>query len=93
MDINNGIEDLRQYAQYADAIGPSLTQIIFASNGHKLVQKAHELNLKIHPYTFRADELHDFSSFEELVQKALNEYDVDGVFTDHPDKVLEILNR
>jgi glycerophosphoryl diester phosphodiesterase len=93
MDISNGIEDLNQYAQYADAIGPSLTQIIFASNGHELVSKAHELELKIHPYTFRVEELYDFSSFEELVHKAFYEYQIDGVFSDHPDKVMEVLNR
>ncbi len=87
---------LKHYASYADGIGPWYRQIL--ANKKKehweftsLVEDAHQLNLVVHPYTFRADQLEEFSSFEEMLQVLLLEAKVDGAFTDFPDKMIAFL--
>jgi glycerophosphoryl diester phosphodiesterase len=56
-----------------------------------LVSDAHKLGLKVHPYTFRADALNEFSTFEEMMQTFLNDANVDGAFSDFPDLVVNFL--
>ncbi|MFY7671872.1 glycerophosphodiester phosphodiesterase [Tenacibaculum sp. MEBiC06402] len=89
---------LDHFATYADGIGPWYKQIVDKKIDGKwqftsLVKNAHQLGLKVHTYTLRADQLGDFSSFEEHVKTLLFEANVDGCFTDFPDKVIEILKR
>jgi glycerophosphoryl diester phosphodiesterase len=92
-------EKLEEIATYADGIGPWIPQIIKGKdkNGKwqitDLVNNAHKLNLKVHAYTFRADQLGDFGSFEALLQVALYEANVDGVFTDFPDKAVAFVDK
>ena len=91
-------EKLEEIATYADGIGPWIPQIIKGKENGKwqitdLVANAHKLNLKVHAYTFRADQLGDFDSFEDLLQVALYEANVDGVFTDFPDKVVAFVDK
>lgn len=91
-------EKLEEIAAYADGIGPWIPQIIKGKENGKwqitdLVANAHKLNLKVHAYTFRADQLGDFDSFEALLQVALYEANVDGVFTDFPDKVIAFISK
>ncbi|TVZ56126.1 glycerophosphoryl diester phosphodiesterase [Lutibacter sp. Hel_I_33_5] len=90
-------KQLNYFATYADGIGPWYKQILDKKVDGKftftsLVFDAHELGLKVHSYTFRADALDEFSSFEEMMQTLLIEADVDGVFTDFPDLVVDFLN-
>ena len=96
MEFPEETKQLTHFATYADGIGPWYKQIMdkkidgtwkFTS----LVKDAHELGLKVHTYTLRADQLGDFSSFEENVNTLLLDANVDGCFTDFPDKVLAIL--
>jgi len=90
---------LEEFSKYADGIGPWYKQIINGKNEDgtwqlsNLVTKAHELNLKVHAYTFRADQLGDFETFEELLKVALYEANIDGVFTDFPDKVVGFIDK
>ena len=90
---------LEEFSKYADGIGPWIQQIIKGKdeNGKwqfsKLVSNAHHYNLKVHAYTFRADELGDFKTFEELLSTALFEANIDGVFTDFPDKAVNFINK
>jgi len=90
---------LEEFSKYADGIGPWYKQIIKGKNEDgtwqlsNLVTKAHELNLKVHAYTFRADQLGDFETFEELLKVALYEANIDGVFTDFPDKVVGFIDK
>ena len=90
---------LEEFSKYADGIGPWIQQIIKGKdeNGKwqfsKLVSNAHNYNLKVHAYTFRADELGDFKTFEELLSTALFEANIDGVFTDFPDKAVNFINK
>jgi len=99
MEFPDGIGDLDTYAQYADAIGPPISQLITFSykkenkTYNNLISKAHDLNLKVHPYTFREEELKGFSSFDDLLDFSFNQLNIDGVFTDFPDKVVAFLKK
>lgn len=89
---------LNYFASYADGIGPWYKQILDKKeNGNwqftSLVSDAHKLDLKVHPYTFRADQLDEFTSFNEMMQTLLIEASVDGVFTDFPDLVVNFLKK
>jgi glycerophosphoryl diester phosphodiesterase len=91
-------KNLEYFATFADGIGPWYRQILDKKVDEKwtfttLVSDAHRLGLKVHPYTFRADQLGDFSSFDELLKTLLIEANVDGVFTDFPDLVVHFLNE
>lgn len=87
---------LAEAKSYADGIGPWYRQILLDEGPEysNLVAEAHKLGLQVHPYTLRADALPDFvGSFEQLLGFLLVDQRVDGVFTDHPDLVLEFLGR
>jgi glycerophosphoryl diester phosphodiesterase len=91
-------EKLEEIAAYADGIGPWIPQIIKGKENGKwqitnLVANAHKLNLKVHAYTFRADQMGGFDSFDALLQVALYEANVDGVFTDFPDKAIAFVDK
>lgn len=90
---------LEKIATYADGIGP--WAMMLASVDEKgnlittdLVQRAHRHNLKVHPYTFRADPQlipPQVGSFEQLLGLFIDQLGVDGLFTDHPDKVVAFI--
>jgi glycerophosphoryl diester phosphodiesterase len=91
-------KELKYFATYADGIGPWYRQILDTKvNGQytftSLVSDAHELGLKVHPYTFRADALVEFDTFEEMMQTLLIEANIDGAFTDFPDLVIHFLKK
>ncbi len=87
-----------EIAQYADGIGPWYKQIIEGKDQvlldgfSNIIKLAHQQNLKVHAFTFRADDLGDFSTFDDLLEKA-KELDLDGVFTDHPDKAISYFKK
>lgn len=81
---------LQKIATYADGIGPAFDQVLLScSDGQpkfsSLVKMAHDANLKVHPYTFRADALpagiKDYSELMQIARLAK----IDGSFTDFPD--------
>lgn len=84
---------------YADGIGPSIKNIIerIDKEGNitfsDLVENAHARNLKVHAYTLRADQLGEIHSFEKLMEILFYEANVDGAFTDFPDKVVNFINQ
>jgi glycerophosphoryl diester phosphodiesterase len=91
-------KQLKHFATYADGIGPWYKQILHKKeNGDwqftSLVKDAHTLGLQVHPYTFRADQLGEFTSYEEKVTALLFEANADGCFTDFPDKTKDIIKR
>ena len=47
---------LADIAAYADGVGPEKTVIFFDNQPTSFVEKAHELGLIVHPWTFRADQ-------------------------------------
>ena len=97
LEFPESLDDIEKYANYADAIGPSIEQLIMKSVGKSLqekkefIQRAHKLNLKVHAYTFRQDEHPNFENFDDLLEFGLNELELDGVFTDFPDTVVRFL--
>lgn len=98
MEFPEEVKELTHFATYADGVGPWYKQILDEKVDGKwqftnLVKKAHQLNLQVHPYTFRADALGEFSSFKEMMQTLLIEANVDGGFTDFPDKMISFLEQ
>lgn len=89
---------LKQIAQYADAIGPSMALLVAGidEQGKVLVtplaEQAHQLGLEVHPYTFRADALPPYAdNFERLLEIFYRTVGVDGIFTDYPDRAVQFL--
>ncbi len=85
-------EGLQQLAATVDGIGPYIGYVIriaevdgrAVSTG--LVSAAHAAGLKVHPWTFRADQLAPgFDSLDEMIRWFVEELQIDGVFTDFPD--------
>jgi glycerophosphoryl diester phosphodiesterase len=93
-------EGLDEVKRYADLIGPWMNQIVVEpKKGHepeftKLVEWAHDRNLEVHPYTFRADALPAYAkSFDELLEIFFFKMGVDGIFTDFADRAVDFLKR
>ena len=93
---------MEKISQYADGIGPWKPMIIKSkSTNNKLlitdmVKEAHEAGMEVHPYTFRMDKgrIPQYaSSFEDMLDIFYYKADVDGVFTDFPDKTVQFLKR
>lgn len=91
---------LKQISEFADGIGPSLSLVVsgpelgrpIAISG--LVAEAHRLGMKVHPYTLRADALPPWADdFDGLLRIAYDDADVDGVFTDFPDRAASFLKH
>ena len=87
---------LEFYASYADGIGPWYKHLISSKNATdfsltSLVKEAHKLDLVVHPYTFREDQLDEFDSFEQMIDVIIHQAGADGGFTDFPDRMREIL--
>jgi len=85
-------ESLAALAKTVDGIGPSISHLVTVNeiDGQPvslgLVSAAHAVGLKVHPYTFRADQLlPGFDSLPEMVAWFRETLDIDGVFTDFPD--------
>ncbi|MDH3846457.1 MAG: glycerophosphodiester phosphodiesterase [Gammaproteobacteria bacterium] len=90
---------LAELARSVDAIGPWVNQLYTAGTADGLprssglTERAHNAGLLVHPYTFRSDDLAPgFGSFEEMVRYFCVDLAVDGLFTDFPDRVLQLLN-
>jgi len=86
---------IAELAETVDAIGPWIPYLYEVTDDSPrpgdLLQRAHAAGLAVHPYTFRADELPPgFSSFEELVRFFVVDVGIDGLFTDFPDRVIQL---
>jgi len=91
---------LKEIAEYADGIGPRMQHLITGVDDAgraqitDLVRDAHAAGLVVHPYTFRKDELPDYStSFEQCLKLFCEEAHIDGFFTDFPDLAVKALNN
>lgn len=96
LDSDEETQQLDYFATYADGIGPWYRQILSEMvDGEytftSLVEDAHQLKLVVHPYTFRTDDLSEFSSFSEMVDVLLYRANADGGFTDFPDQMKKLL--
>ena len=89
-------KQLKEFATYADGVGPWYKLLIKHSNSEEIeysnfVQEAHELGLKVHVYTLRADDVKDYANFNEMMNSLFFEANIDGAFTDFPDVVVQFL--
>ena len=91
-------QGLAALARTADAIGPWVNRLYEpgADGGPPrssgLTEAAHRAGLLVHPYTFRADDLAPgFRNFTDMVGYFCVDLGVDGLFTDFPDRVRELL--
>ena len=90
-------QGMQQVAKYADGIGPWYGMLLEHTEDKQvdtgLTKAAHNAGIAVHPYTFRADDLPEYvESFEQYLQIFFEDIKVDGVFTDHPDKVVQYLS-
>lgn len=83
-------EGFAEVATYAQGIGPHLDMVVVSPDAPptELVADAHSLGLLVHPYTVRADDLpRGFEDLPALLRALFDRAQVDGVFTDHPDRM------
>lgn len=94
-------DGMDRLSAFADGIGPSYNLVIERDSAPDnikitpLVGRAHAAGLKVHPYTFRSDAglVPDYArDFDDLLRLHLFEADVDGLFSDFPDKVVRFLS-
>ncbi|MCP5357949.1 MAG: glycerophosphodiester phosphodiesterase [Pseudomonadales bacterium] len=97
MQTEDGIAEI---ARYADGLGPEKSMIVDRRSPpgapiiSPLVGYAHANGLQVHPYTFRLDpgQLPGYAdSFEQMLEIFYFQADVDGVFTDFPDRAVNFL--
>jgi glycerophosphoryl diester phosphodiesterase len=95
-------DGMQRLSSWADGIGPSYNLVIERESTADdiritpLVQTAHAAGLQVHPYTYRADSgaVPAYAgSFERLLELHYFEADVDGVFTDFPDRAVNFLGE
>lgn len=89
---------LDEIATYAVGIGPWINQIVTGRDADgslrttTLVADAHARGLLVHPFTFRADAMPPaFTDFDAMLHTFFVEIGVDGVFTDFPDRAVQVL--
>ena len=86
---------LQTVARFADGIGPWLMQVVNVQDGKisdisDLVALAHRFGLFVHAYTLRADQLPpETGTIQDAVRFLNDQARLDGVFTDHPDQVIQ----
>ena len=90
--------DLAAISRYAQGIGPSLKLLVNFDEpgqpGTGLREAAAEAGLLVHPYTLRADDLPPgVASLEGLLDLLVGRLQVNGVFTDFPDRVRAWLDQ
>ena len=79
---------LKEFSTYADGIGPWYQQI-----DKLIIHEAHQFGLKVHAYTFREDDLGNFETFDDLLNYGYYTLNLDGVFTDFPDKAVQFITH
>ncbi len=96
-DLLRTPDGLDRIAEYAAGIGPRIEHIVSRESATAalvptgLVALAHARNLLVHPYTFRTDDLPGFAhDFDSLVRSCILDAEIDGLFTDFPDRVIQL---
>lgn len=93
-------DGMKKVSEYADGVGPGKPMVVSDKSTKdniivtSLVKNAHDNGMKVHPYTFRADEgrIPEYAEdFDDMLDIFLNKANVDGVFTDFPDKAVKFL--
>ena len=91
-------EGIRNLSKIIQGLAPNHELVVnYDSNGNimgitNLTKWAHQYNLGVYPFTFRQDSMSS-TRFEQLVDFFSRTVQVDGFITDHPDVVLELLQK
>lgn len=92
-DYLRSAKGVKEIASYADGIGPRIERLVHLKDGQlewtPLFHYAKKHNLKIHPFTFRQDDL-PFPGISEsqFLDFVFQKDGFDGIFTDFPDMKL-----
>lgn len=95
-------DGMSKLANFADGVGPSHTLVIDRSSSKSnikitdLVARAHAAGMEVHPYTYRTDpgQVPAYAdSFEQLLELHYFQAEVDGLFTDYPDRAVNFLRN
>lgn len=93
-------DGMEKLAAYADGVGPEKGLVVERDSQRgdirvtELVARAHAAGMQVHPYTYRLDpgQVPSYArSFEDLLEIHYFQADVDGVFTDFPDRAVDFL--
>lgn len=93
-------DGMDRLSAFADGVGPEKGLVVSRDSLKTniqlsdLVARAHAAGMQVHPYTFRLDpgQVPDYAnSYEDLLEIHFFRADVDGVFTDFPDRAVDFL--
>jgi len=93
-------DGMQKLSAYADGVGPEKGLVVSRDSQKTnilvsdFVAKAHAAGMEVHPYTYRLDpgQVPAYAdSYEDLIDIHLFQADVDGVFTDFPDRAVDFL--
>lgn len=95
-------DGMAKISKYADGIGPWFPMLVKDSSTKNnliitdMVKNAHKNGMAVHPYTFRSESSNIptyAENFDDYLNIFYNKVDVDGVFTDFPDKAVKFLKK
>lgn len=93
-------DGMEKLSAFADGVGPEKGLVVGRNSTMTDIQvsdfvaRAHAAGMEVHPYTYRLDpgQVPAYAnSFEELLEIHYFRADVDGVFTDFPDRAVDFL--
>jgi glycerophosphoryl diester phosphodiesterase len=96
-DYYRSEEGIQNLSKTVQALAPYYEFVVTYANGSisgttNLTRWAHQYNLSVYPFTFRQDSFPG-TDFEQFINYFWHVAQVDGFITDHPDVVLELLER
>ncbi|PCI75812.1 MAG: glycerophosphodiester phosphodiesterase [SAR86 cluster bacterium] len=95
-------DGMNKLSTFADGIGPDKGLVVSRDSQKAniqvsdLVTRAHAAGLQVHPYTYRLDpgQVPAYAdSYEDLLELHYFRANVDGVFTDFPDRAVDFLRN
>lgn len=98
MDMLTKPENIKEIAQTVTGIGPNKRYIVPTDKEGKelpateLIEKAHALGLKVHPWTMRSEDQYLLAEYKGSPQAEYIQFfelGVDGLFTDFPDEAFK----
>ena len=92
-------EGLRRLALYAHGLAPHYSQLVEQDGSRRpkpsaLSHAARDAGLRLHPYTFRRDDLPAYvGTLEELLELFVTDVRIDALFCDHPDVAVRVRDK
>lgn len=95
-------DGMNKLSAFADGVGPEKSLVVSRDSQKANIQvsdfvaRAHAAGMQVHPYTYRLDpgQVPGYAnSYEDLLEIHYFRADIDGVFTDFPDRAAEFLRN